>query len=247
MDPKPNEFYLRAYDLFAILVPGLTFVGIVFAVTWPQLSILLEPLSKLSELWLLGVVLLVGFVVGHIIEGIGSFLDDLEWRLMARALSRKNQGRPKYQVIYSLLGILLPVLRELSLRRDRICKEVKKVFPDQNITIANVRRWALVYLGANASAEDLRSIEHRDAQRKAVRNIAVLALLCCLCSKIRDLAVTYDSEMRLLTLLYVLVAVTWHRHSQLQWKYSQVVFDYFTAYRSATHDEQEPTGAIISS
>lgn len=245
-DQKPSEFYLRAYDLFAILVPGLVFVLIALAVagnTWIQAATDKVKIVGNSEGWFLGIVLLAGFVSGHIIEGIGSLLDDIEWRLVSTIFSPEGRTsrlveRMRWlKVLHTVVATFVPVLREFSPQRHEICADLCRAFPKRSITLKNARQWALVYLSKHAPGEIKYLIEQKDAQRKAVRNIAVLVLLIFLCPTIGFLG-KYSFW------LFLLVVATWQRHSQLQWKYSQVVFDHFTAYYAISYAEEVDDGGL---
>lgn len=280
LEQKPSEFYLRAYDLFAILVPGLVFVMIALSISWDdwiRASIIKNRIEGMSEGWFFGIVILAGFVSGHIIEGIGSLLDDIEWRLMSTIFGPQGWaarliGKFKLlQFVFSVTATFVPLLREFGPQRREVCVDLCRALPKRRITFKNARQWALVFLSKHAPAEINYLIEQKDAQRKAVRNIAVLALLVFLCPSIRNHAFQSEAKVNgVISIaadenaaldhvgeakkfwpfgqnsiwLLVFVVATWQRHSQLQWKYSQMVFDYFTAYYAVSHAEQVDDGGL---
>jgi hypothetical protein len=69
--PKPGDVFIGVIDFFAILVPG---VAAQIFLTWAHMAN--HPNRPFAnDLFSMGVILVIGFILGHILHGAGAFLD----------------------------------------------------------------------------------------------------------------------------------------------------------------------------
>jgi len=173
--PKPGDLFIGVIDFFAVLVPGVIAAALIVVADDKPLQADILFLSGLA---------IAGWVLGHVLHGIGSFLDPLVYDRLFRPqdtsdLETANQNpaeRSKDSPSWSH--------RYLHKNDDlyRLAKEMTDVPEGKSRRAANsdvpggMYQWARTWLDSH-SPEVTANLDRLEADSKLFRSLVVLCLI----------------------------------------------------------------------
>jgi hypothetical protein len=174
--PKPGELFIGVIDFFAILVPGVLAVIFFGGQTIP----------KIPDSLLLMELFVAGFIVGHVLHGVGSFLDVLLYDPLFKPLdATANKGRHsiselKYFRRNDELYGLAKRFASFGNTIDQICGDNSPADPkdcDGEIKTppGGMYQWARAWLRLH-SPEATAELDRLEADSKLFRSLSVLAM-----------------------------------------------------------------------
>lgn len=179
--PRPGEFFIGVIDFFAILVPGVA--GAAFG-AWATGHLPEKP----ESLFFL-TILLLGFIVGHVLHGLGSFLDDYFYDWLYKPLdTTKRTGIRAWKPFRA---------------NDALYLEARRLadpgHTPPGIPLGGMYQWARAWLRVH-SPEATSEVDRLEADSKFFRSLAVLMIgLALSWSAYADkLSVPYPAALALL-------------------------------------------------
>jgi len=185
--PKPGDLLIGAIDFFAVLVPGVIAAALIVIATG-------RDLEQASSLFVAGLVT-AGWVLGHVLHGIGSFLDPVLYdRLFKPADTVADEAVNKDPVrkLNRLQGAIRKCLHKLRAgihkylhKNDelyRLAKEMTDAPHGQDSHTAGAHvpggmyQWARAWLNSN-NPKATADLDRLEADSKLFRSLAVLLLI----------------------------------------------------------------------
>ena len=168
--PKPTDLFIGIIDFFAVLVHGVVAVLVIgWAINFP--------LSGKQEVSFLGVALVAGFVLGHIVHGLGSFLDIWVYDPFFKHWTPKGEAHGLRRKAYFRSN-------------DKIYLASKKLItfqahdaPTSGGLPVGVYQWARAWLRIH-SPEATAELDRLEADSKLFRSLSVIALGILICFKL---------------------------------------------------------------
>src|SRR6185437_6035944 len=177
--PKPTDLFIGVIDFFAVLVPG---VVAVIAVGWAMKF----PLPEKQDASFLGAVLVAGFVLGHILHGLGSFLDVLVYDPLFKPLDHNQdvhglRRRSYFRANDKLYGAAKSLITYSAHEGSADAGQDLGTRPRQLPT--GLYQWARAWLRIH-SPEATAELDRLEADSKLFRSLSVLALGVLVCFKL---------------------------------------------------------------
>ena len=171
--PKPGDLFIGVIDFFAVLVPGIIAAALIVIAMGKTLQ---------ADIPFLSGVAIAGWVLGHVLHGIGSFLDPLVYDRLFKpqdtvdleAASPAQTSKGFRSWIHSYLH-----------KNDdlyRLAKEMTDVPEEKNQRAANsnvpggMYQWARTWLDSH-SPEATANLDRLEADSKLFRSLVVLCLI----------------------------------------------------------------------
>lgn len=163
--PKPGDVFIGVIDLFAVLVPGVIAAAFVVKAVGASLK---------SDILFLSGLLIAGWVLGHVLHGLGSWLDPLLYdRLFKPQDPAPGEPPPSRTAIRSYFH-----------KNDDLYKLAKRMTdvpkPDDRTPGARIPggmyQWARTWLDSH-SPEAANQLDRLEADSKLFRSLAVLLLI----------------------------------------------------------------------
>jgi hypothetical protein len=158
--PKPSDFFIGVIDFFAILVPG---VAAAMLFVRPFL-----PNSPEGMFWVS--LLVAGFLLGHVLYGLGSFLDDFVYDPLFKPPDPEDDKSPKISKIQKYLRSN-HALYALA-KRSTLGDSAQTAAPIKSPP-GGMYQWARVWVRLH-SAEATAELDRLEADSKLFRSLAVL-------------------------------------------------------------------------
>jgi hypothetical protein len=173
--PKPGELFIGVVDFFAVLVPGVIAAALIVKAmrVTPQ-----------TDMFFISGLVIVGWVLGHALYGIGSFLDPLLYDPLFRPRDVVAE-EPVEQSRFPMLTRVRSWIRGYLHKNDhlyRLAKEMTDVPELQNRQAADsvvpggIYQWARAWLNSH-SPEATAHLDRIEADSKLFRSLAVLFLI----------------------------------------------------------------------
>lgn len=206
--PKPTDLFIGVVEFFAVLVPGVVALMVVGWVAGLHLP-------EKQEAAFFGAVLAAGFVLGHILHGLGSFLDvwlydplfkPLEGHEPAHGIRGWSYFRTNDKV-YRASECLITV-------GDKLTRPV------------GVYQWVRAWLRIH-SPEATTELDRLEADSKLFRSLSVIAVAILVCWKALPAAAAGFLPLAILTMLVCL----W-RYCDLRQKMVRAAYLHFVLLRS---------------
>lgn len=176
--PKPNDVFIGIIDFFAVLVPGVVAVLVVcWAINFR--------FPEKQEAPFLGVVLVAGFVLGHILHGMGSFLDifiydplfkPLDDNAKVHGLRRRSYFRANDKLHLVSKNLIIFAVHNTSAAGAKDPGTKTGQLP------TGVYQWARAWLRIH-SPEATAELDRLEADSKLFRSLSVIALAILICFK----------------------------------------------------------------
>jgi hypothetical protein len=221
--PKPGDLFIGVIDFFAILVPGV--LAAMF-VAWVRGLIPAQP-----DTLFFGTLLLTGFILGHILHGIGSFLDVLIYNPFFRPLDPfdakdartvKEYFRANDELYHQAKGVTaLPGTGDPNASGNGNDARVEYKSPP-----GGMYQWARAWLRMR-SPEATAELDRLEADSKLFRSLTVIALAVFLCWKMFPHVVAYELPLTISALLFSL----W-RYCDLRQKMVRACYLHYVQVRS---------------
>jgi hypothetical protein len=173
--PKPGDLFIGVIDFFAVLVPGIIAAALIVIAVGKTLQADIPFLSGLA---------IAGWVLGHVLHGIGSFLDPLVYDPLFKPQdtvdleAATHNPAPKSTSVRSWLHSYLHKNDGLY----RLAKEMTDVPYGKNRAAANsdvpggMYQWARTWLDSH-SPEATANLDRLEADSKLFRSLVVLCLI----------------------------------------------------------------------
>jgi hypothetical protein len=212
--PKPGDLFIGVIDFFAILIPGI--VAAMFA-AWARELIPLQP-----DALFFGTILLAGFILGHVLHGLGSFLDVLVYDPLFRPRDHSDAQRARGSKGYFHSN-------------DELYRQAKRVTAfagsgDQaevKSPPGGMYQWARAWLRMH-SPEATAELDRLEADSKLFRSLTVIALAALVCWSTFPHLVAYELPLTIAVLLFSL----W-RYCDLRQKMVRACYLHYVQVRSA--------------
>jgi hypothetical protein len=176
--PKPGDLFIGVIDFFAILVPGVAAVMVVARPLIPEMPE--------TVFWV--TLLVVGFVLGHVLHGLGGFLDPFLYDPLFKPQDFVDDKSAKpflngkyfrandelYRLAKQLTGYIASsdsIHTELS----GTTRDIKQNDPQIKSPPGGMYQWARAWLRFH-SPEATAELDRLEADSKLFRSLAVLAL-----------------------------------------------------------------------
>ena len=222
--PKPTDLFIGVIDFFAVLVPGVLAVMIVCWVVGFRLP-------EKQDVSFVGTILIAGFVLGHILHGIGSFLDilvydplfkPLEGTEEAHGLRRRSYFRTNDKLYRASKGLItFPVVPN-----DMSSGGGKNVGTNTGQLPVGVYQWARAWLRIH-SAEATAELDRLEADSKLFRSLSVIGLAILICFKFLPASVA-----GFLPLAFLVMVICLWRYCDLRQKMVRACYLHFVLLRS---------------
>ncbi|MGE0423570.1 MAG: hypothetical protein AB7O88_14975 [Reyranellaceae bacterium] len=204
---KPSEFYVGVVDVFSIFVPGIIFTVLVIGYWQPPSHSGLFHFIGSNEVARWGVVLVASYFFGHLIYGIGGWLDSPMYNLYRLKRWGKDGEHSAYVRVTRLRQLMLGGAEDLPV---------------------NNFKWAKSILLAKAPA-GLAEVNRIEADSKFFRSLVVLCTLigCMLLfaeGPIAGLAIERPGWVATAALL--LAILSFNRYASLRYKSTQVAYSH---------------------
>jgi hypothetical protein len=230
--PKPTDLFIGIIDFFAVLVPG---VAAVLVVCW---AVNFHVPEK-QDISFLGTVLVAGFVLGHILHGLGSFLDIWVYDPLFKPLDDKDEvhglRRRSYFRANDKLYRASKNLTVFSVHGSS-ADGGKDVGTKTGQLPVGIYQWARAWLRIH-SPEATAELDRLEADSKLFRSLSVLALAVLICFKL--LPARTDG---LLPLAFFMTVICLWRYCDLRQKMVRACYLHFVLLRSdsaESHHEKQ--------
>lgn len=220
--PKPTDLFIGVIDFFAVLVPG---VVAVIVVAW---TVNFQMPEK-QEIFFLSSILVAGFVLGHILHGLGSFLDILVYDPLFKPLDEKESAHglrirsyfrandKLYRASKSL--ITFPV-------RDGFVGGGKDLGAQMGELPVGVYQWTRAWLRIH-SPEATAELDRLEADSKLFRSLSVIALAILICFPLLPAGAS-----GYLPLAFLIMVICLWRYCDLRQKMVRACYLHFLLLRS---------------
>jgi hypothetical protein len=235
--PKPNDLFIGIIDFFAVLVPGVVAVIVVgWAVNFRM--------PEKQDVFFLGTILTAGFVLGHILHGLGSFLDifvydplfkPLGAEQKAHGLRRKSYFRSNDKLYVASKNLIAFPVNDIAAGGDKDLGTKTGQLP------VGVYQWARAWLRIH-SPEATAELDRLEADSKLFRSLSVIGLAVLICFKFLP-----ASAAGLLPLSLVVMVICLWRYCDLRQKMVRACYLHFVLLHSdfaEVHHESQ-THAIL--
>ena len=182
--PNPANLFIGAIDFFAVLVPGVIAASLIAEATG-------KDLEHAGNILIAGLVT-GGWVLGHVLHGIGSCLDPLLYDRLYKPSDRPAAERQppdsaasepaKQNIFQRNWSRFRKGLRNYFHKNDRLHRLAIEItdYPDKQLGSANVPggmyQWARAWLNSH-SPESTFILDRHEADSKLFRSLAVLFLI----------------------------------------------------------------------
>ena len=168
--PKPDVLYIGVIDLFAVLVPGVIAAALILETMGTHLE------NGASNILLFGL-LTAGWVLGHVLHGIGSLLDPFVYDPLFKPRESGDTGVPVPQ------SSRFPGIHKYFHKNDRLHLLATEMtdYPGKRTNKSagvpgGMYQWARGWLNSH-SPESTSNLNRHEADSKLFRSLAVLFLI----------------------------------------------------------------------
>jgi len=173
--PKPGDLFIGVIDFFAVLVPGIIAAALIVIAVGKTLQADILFLSGLA---------IAGWVLGHVLHGIGSFLDPLVYDRLFKPKDTVDLEAANQDPAQKSKGIRSSIHSYLHKNDDlyRLAKEMTDVPEGKSRRAANsdvpggMYQWARTWLDSH-SPEATANLDRLEADSKLFRSLVVLCLI----------------------------------------------------------------------
>jgi hypothetical protein len=220
--PKPTDLFIGIIDFFAVLIPG---VVAVIVVGW----VVNLRMPEKQDVFFLGTILTAGFVLGHILHGLGSFLDillydplfkPLEDKQEARGLRRRSYFRANDKLYLASKNLITFPVYDSAAGRSKDLGTKNGQLP------VGVYQWARAWLRIH-SPEATAELDRLEADSKLFRSLSVIGLALLICFKFLPASAT-----GLLPLALVVMVICLWRYCDLRQKMVRACYLHFVLLHS---------------
>jgi hypothetical protein len=171
--PNPGTLFIGAIDFFAVLVPGVIAASLLAEAMG-------EDLEHAGNILIAGLVT-AGWVLGHVLHGIGSWLDPLLYDPLFKPSDSAKPITPKKGIFQKLLVRFRKSLRNYFHKNDRLHRLAIEItdYPGHETSAGvpgGMYQWARAWLNSH-SPESTFILDRHEADSKLFRSLAVLFLI----------------------------------------------------------------------
>jgi hypothetical protein len=226
--PKPGDLLIGAIDFFAVLVPGVIAAALIVIATG-------RDLEQASSLFVAGLVT-AGWVLGHVLHGIGSFLDPLLYDRLFKPADTVAHEAVKHKYFH---------------KNDELYRLAKEMTDaphgqDSHATGARVPggmyQWARAWLNSH-NPKATADLDRLEADSKLFRSLAVLLLIPVLMAAPVLFPPAADHRLVLLALIFALLLFSLWRYCDLRNKMIRQCYLNYVQLRFESRQNQRAASA----
>ncbi|HSQ18979.1 MAG TPA: hypothetical protein VLR92_01260 [Blastocatellia bacterium] len=224
--PKPTDLFIGVIDFFAVLVPGIVAVIVIcWAVNFR--------FPEKQEVSFIGTILVSGFVLGHILHGLGSFLDILVYDPLFKPLdNNENAHGLRTRSYFRANDKLYVASKSLTtfLVHDSSPGGGNHPGHKTGQLPVGIYQWARAWLRIH-SPEATTELDRLEADSKLFRSLSVIALAILICFRLLP-----ASAAGFLPLAFLIAVICLWRYCDLRQKMVRACYLHFVLLRSDSAD-----------